>query len=266
MSQSQTQVSWHRVQRSSRPLTPAAQEPGASLLRVTLASKCLLRVRGGVTGLREQSRTGESQLPESLSGPNLGCEWERDRMKADHGSVPSRVQDVSPPSERRGEEGEGIRFLGGGEGCRGGERGSASRFHESLEKLPDTSLGAFLSWALEEYSSSAARGPKNLAGALSLHPAAKRRDALLLLMCAPRPKAEPGRRWEGSVHSGQLAGFWCHLAAAARSVSVPGSEGFDCRWAARPFLFLFPQHHLPQDRLFLLNSPCLIQKSTVLHL
>ena len=79
------------------------------------------------------------------------------------------------------------------------------------------------------------------------------------------------RTWsevEGSVRSGQLAGFWCHLAAAARSVSVPASEGLDCRWAARPFLFLLvsPQHRLPQDRLFLLNSPCLIPKSTVLHL
>ena len=183
---------------------------------MTLASKCLLRVREGVTGLREQNRTGESQFPESLSGPNPSCEWERDRMKADHSSVPRRIQDVSPPSERRGEEGEGISFLGGGEVWRGGERGSASRFHESLEKLPDSRLGAFLSWALEEDSSSAAGDPKNLAGVLSLHPAAKRRDALLLRMCAPRPKAELGRRWEGSVRSGQLAGFWCHLAAAAQ--------------------------------------------------
>lgn len=79
------------------------------------------------------------------------------------------------------------------------------------------------------------------------------------------------RTWsevEGTVRSGQLAGFWCHLAAAARSVSVPASEGLDCRWAARPFLFLSvsPQHRLPQGRLFLLNSPCLIPKSTVLHL
>lgn len=123
---------------------------------MTLASKCLLLVCEGVTGLREQNRTVEPQLPESLSGPNPSCEWERDRMKADHGSVPRRVQDVSPPSERRGEEGEGIRFLGGGEGCRGGERGSASRFHEFLEKLPDGRLGAFLSWALEEDLSSAA--------------------------------------------------------------------------------------------------------------
>lgn len=164
MSQSQTEVSWHRVQRSSWPLTPAPHEPGASL-RVTLASKCLLLVCEGVTGLREQNRTGEPQLPESLSGPNPSCEWEPDRMKADHGSVPRRVQDVSPPSERHGEEGEGIRFLGGGEGCGGGERGSASRFHEFLEKLPDGRLGAFLSWALEEDLSSAAGVEKPRRGA-----------------------------------------------------------------------------------------------------
>lgn len=90
---------------------------------VWLCQQVVLRVREGMTGLRKQSRTGESQLPGPLSGPNLSCEWERDRMKADHGSGPGRVQDVSPPSELPGEEGEGIRFLGG---VRGAEEGSGA--------------------------------------------------------------------------------------------------------------------------------------------
>lgn len=68
-----------------------------------------------------------------------------------------RAQDVSPPSERSGRK-KGSVPLGVGRGrggCRGEERGRASKFHESLQKLPDTSLGAFLSWTPEEDSSSA---------------------------------------------------------------------------------------------------------------
>lgn len=267
MSQSQTEVSWHRVQRSSWPLTPAPHEPGASL-RVTLASKCLLLVCEGVTGLREQNRTGEPQLPESLSGPNPSCEWEPDRMKADHGSVPRRVQDVSPPSERHGEEGEGIRFLGGGEGCGGGERGSASRFHEFLEKLPDGRLGAFLSWALEEDLSSAAGVRETSPG----RSASTGRQSKGMPFCFGY--ARPGQK-QNLVGGGKAAcalGNWQVSGATSRLRRAESQSRarraltvqMGCR--AFPFPLGFSEHRLPQDRLFLLESPCLIPKSTVLRL